>query len=144
MYKHGLTVVASAGNEAKDSCKKSPSASCHVITVGGINTDFIVNAYSDYGPCIDVYSPGTGIRTASASGGSEERSGGSMAAPHVSGIIALLIADGLVSSPEDAFDFVKRKLSLSSLVRIPPHFKTDNNLKAITLDLVKQQLNKNR
>lgn len=61
-----FTIVAPAGNYNDDACNYSPSSSSAVLTVGSIDvhTDTIAN-FSNYGPCVDVFTDGINIQTIS-------------------------------------------------------------------------------
>jgi len=58
--------------------------------------------YSNYGPCVDYLAPGSGILTASHTdnGGSLHTSGTSLAAAHVAGAAALLLASEQAENPD--------------------------------------------
>ena len=86
----GVTVVTAAGNQGTDACMSSPGRVDRVITVGAINRyDWSPN-WSNVGPCVDIFAPGVGIRSAGTSSptASRKASGTSMAAPHVAGVAA--------------------------------------------------------
>jgi len=82
-------VVVAAGNDDKDACDYSPaSAGGDVITVGSTNEDDNRSYFSNYGPCVDVYAPGSSIVAAYVGSRSTTAvlSGTSMAAPYVAGV----------------------------------------------------------
>ncbi len=107
----GVVVVASAGNANRDACDVSPARVPGVITVGSTDlTDSRANS-SNWGNCLDIFAPGVGITSADylTTTGSRGMSGTSMAAPHVSGDAALLLAQmpGLTPALVDSVIFAR-------------------------------------
>jgi subtilisin family serine protease len=93
----GITVVVSAGNENNDACDKSPASAPEVLTVGSTghnSTDKSQfdnrSSFSNYGNCVDIFAPGSFITSADYQGDNLiiNKSGTSMAAPHVAGVAA--------------------------------------------------------
>lgn len=94
----GIVMVVAAGNSNVDACNTSPARATNALTVGatgqysaGETTDSR-SSYSNYGPCLDIFAPGSRI-TSSWIGGSTATntiSGTSMASPHVAGVAAVL------------------------------------------------------
>lgn len=94
----GIVMVVAAGNSNVDACSTSPARATNALTVGatgqysaGESTDSR-SSYSNYGPCLDIFAPGSRI-TSSWIGGSTATntiSGTSMASPHVAGVAAVL------------------------------------------------------
>jgi subtilisin family serine protease len=86
----GIPVVAAAGNETQNACNVSPAHIPEVITVAASNEQNGRASFSNFGPCVDLYAPGTNIVSASYTNDNGTRilQGTSMAAPHVTGVIA--------------------------------------------------------
>ena len=109
----GVHVSVAAGNSAEDACGVSPASSGgangRAITVGAVDMRGRRASFSNYGSCVDLYAPGVDIISAwtpLASGGRHtdlvnSMDGTSMAAPHVTGIIAYAMAadSKLAASP---------------------------------------------
>ena len=96
----GVFVVVSAGNDFKDACTQSPASAEGVMTVASVDStdaisrwqndgDFSTLEGSNFGTCVEVYAPGSGIVSTLPNGLSGRMSGTSMAAPHVAGWVAI-------------------------------------------------------
>ncbi|MFW6016028.1 MAG: S8 family serine peptidase [bacterium] len=105
----GITVVAATGNE--NSAVYYPAAFPETIAVGSVGKNNSRAAYSNYGPEVDLVAPGGNYSESIVSTWGYYENGNSipaytgmigtsMAAPHVSGVAALLYAIG-VSDPEE-------------------------------------------
>lgn len=83
--------MVAAGNDNRDACDQSPARNGKIITVGASTSGDSRASFSNYGRCVDMFSPGQSIRSLSAFSdtGTVVLSGTSMAAPLVSGVAAL-------------------------------------------------------
>ena len=109
----GVVVVAAGGNARRlGSPTAYPAALPGVIAVAATDATDTDAAFSNTGTYIDVAAPGVAIRSTLPEGTYGGMSGTSMAAPHVSAIAALLLAEiadaGPVASGDPVFDLLTR------------------------------------
>jgi serine protease len=122
-YERGIVTVASGGNlspatAASKSCVSEPATGPRVIGVGGSTEGGCIGSYSLAGKGIDVVAPGGGLPAAGCPSilsrpiyqvtlkpGTKNQfaiptnyAGTSMAAAHVSGTVALMLASGVIPS----------------------------------------------
>ncbi|MBB4807386.1 hypothetical protein HNP38_002690 [Chryseobacterium defluvii] len=83
-------LVFAAGNNAIDANLIFPQNHPDVIVVGATDPSDHGAGFSNYGSKVDVCAPGVQIRSLSQAGSTQYLQGTSMAAPHVSGMIALI------------------------------------------------------
>lgn len=94
-----VLVVAAAGNFAPfGNPKIYPAAYSDAMAVAATNVKDERDSYSSYGNWVDVAAPGVRIYSTLPKGKYGYDSGTSMAAPHVSALAGMLIAEGLQSA----------------------------------------------
>ncbi|MBX4151624.1 MULTISPECIES: S8 family peptidase [Paenibacillus] len=88
----GVIIVASSGNDGKRRTADYPARYPQTISVGATDRNRKIPSFSNRGQFVDIYAPGDKIVSAWLQGKYHEMSGTSMATSHVSGAIALLLA----------------------------------------------------
>ncbi len=94
-YEKGCTLVIASGNESADvDDTSSPVCPAHcsdyAIIVGALDQTEQVTDFSNYGTSLDVIAPGYNIVSCSYTGTNAQKSGTSMATPHVAALAAMI------------------------------------------------------
>ncbi|HJQ26904.1 MAG TPA: S8 family serine peptidase [Blastocatellia bacterium] len=86
----GVTYVVAAGNDSMDASAYAPAAVTEAITVGASDETDHQASFSNYGPVVDLYAPGTSIPCAwnDSDTASISASGTSLSAPLAAGVTA--------------------------------------------------------
>lgn len=143
-YEKGIVTVASIGNRRSENCVSPPATSPHVIGVGGTTKGGCLGGYSLTGNGVDIVAPGGGVPVVGCPsvfdgpiyqvtlrypstelfGEPGRYVGTSMAAAHVSGVAAMVLASGVLGrnlSPEDKVNALFRRLrSTARDLGLPP------------------------
>jgi subtilisin family serine protease len=97
---HGVIVVAAAGNDGDD-IPFYPASYDHVISVASTTNTNGRSSFSNYGSYIDIAAPGSEIYSTLYDNAYGYAYGTSMAAPHLSGVAALVWSEGHATTAED-------------------------------------------
>ena len=92
----GVTVVLASGNDQTNACNVTPARVTQAITVNATDWSDDLTYFSNGGSCTDLAAPGMQILSAWYQGDTQLNmiNGTSMAAPHVAGCAARLLAAG--------------------------------------------------
>ncbi|WP_211749637.1 S8 family peptidase [Paenibacillus sp. Marseille-Q4541] len=106
--KQGIVIVASSGNDGKRRSIDYPARYSQTISVGATDENRHIADFSNRGPHVDIYAPGKNINSCWVQGKYHEMSGTSMATSHVSGAIALLMAERPGLTPDEIKNLIKK------------------------------------
>ncbi len=97
----GVTYAVAAGNSNTDACTTSPARAPAALTVGATTSTDARASYSNYGTCLDLFAPGSGITSAwyTSNTATNTISGTSMVSPHVAGAAALYLQTAPAATP---------------------------------------------
>ena len=117
----GIVFIAASGNTA--SGLEPPSYFENVVSVGATNQNKLVSEFSNFGPGLDFFAPGSDIYSTSSSNSAPYKlhSGTSMACPQVTALWALLKS----INPNATFDEIYN--CIASTCIIPENWYTDCN-----------------
>jgi subtilisin family serine protease len=109
LYQAGITPVIAAGNNNADAAGYSPASAPNAITVGASDSTDSRASFSNFGDLVDVFAPGVNIISDNYLDPTTGRSlsGTSMATPHVSGLVALYLADHKTATPAEVTAAIK-------------------------------------
>lgn len=107
-YAKGIIMVAATGNKGLKGHVDFPARYEETIAVTSVSPQDIMSSFSNQGNRMDLAAPGEKILSAWLNQSKKEMSGTSMAVPHVSGTIALMLSISSKLSPEEIRSILQR------------------------------------
>ncbi|XP_013415312.1 subtilisin-like protease CPC735_066880 [Lingula anatina] len=127
--KAGIPIVVSAGNAAYHACNQTPARVADAITVGCSDYDDRLCTFSNHGNCVDIIAPGYQTLSTLPNNGAGKKSGTSMSAPHVSGVVARFLAlHDTPPTPEKIKQWLIEKSTKDAVTLRPTAVGTPNRL----------------
>ncbi len=96
----GVVYAVAAGNSGANACNYSPARVDEAITVGATSSNDFRASFSNFGTCVDIFAPGVNITSAwyTSDFATAILDGTSMASPHVAGVAALFLHEGVATA----------------------------------------------
>ncbi|MFG3399433.1 S8 family peptidase, partial [Streptomyces parvus] len=118
----GVTFAIAAGNEARDATQSSPARVAEAITVASSTVTDGQSSFSNYGPVVDIYAPGSNITSTwhGSDSATNVMSGTSMATPHVAGVAALYLAGHPEATPGEVAAALTRGATQGAISNATP------------------------
>lgn len=117
----GILYALAAGNDGADACNSSPAragagTNNGIVTTAATDSGHAEASWSNYGTCVDIWSPGVGILSTGKGGGTTTMSGTSMASPHTAGGGGLYLASHSTATPSTVEAALKSAVTTTSTV----------------------------
>lgn len=104
-------VIFAAGNSNDDARYYYGGNSPYTICVAAVDSNFNRASFSNYGSVVDISAPGVSIKSTVPNGGYSNKSGTSMASPHIAGLAALILS----KNPAFTYDQVLSKMKTTAI-----------------------------
>jgi subtilisin family serine protease len=115
-----VLVTVPSGNSNANACNYSPAGALGATTVSASDQNDVSAPFSNHGPCVDLYAPGVSITTVGLGKAPVVLSGTSLAAPHVAGVGALVLAT-YGGSSSSVRNWILSNATPGVVINVPPN-----------------------
>ena len=129
--KKNVTIVFAAGNDNILACVPPEHRNCEVITVAAVNHDLRAAQFTNYGPGANISAPGVDIYSSVPGNKYKFADGTSMAAPIVSGAVALLKSINPNLESEDIIRLLQSTGTPTDAEKVRPLIQLDKAVRAL-------------
>ena len=123
----GVVYAVAAANYSSDACNYSPASAPDALTVGASTRDItktydVQASYSDFGSCVDLFAPGSGIVSSfnTSDTATTVGSGTSASSPHVAGVAALYLSAYPTATPAQVASAIVGGSTLNAISNVTP------------------------
>ena len=112
LRRRGILAVAAAGNSARTNKPyvNNPARCPSFLAVGAVDKNYRRANFSSYGPQVELAGPGVNVWSTTKNGRYGQKSGTSMATPHIAGVAAL----NKSRRPSLSGDQIRRRMNLTA------------------------------
>ncbi|MFH1309094.1 MAG: S8/S53 family peptidase, partial [Candidatus Omnitrophota bacterium] len=131
-YNKGAILITASGNDGMEILDASLAAQSSVITVGAVDNDGKMSAWSNYGSEIDLFAPWDVI---DVKDNDAKMQGTSFSTAFVTGIVALMASENLDITAEEVLEALKT-LTIGIMPEVEPENKEEERIRGVSVDEV--------
>ncbi|KAK3326693.1 peptidase S8/S53 domain-containing protein [Apodospora peruviana] len=126
----GVFLAVAAGNDNANAANYSPASEAQACTVGATTSTDAKASYSNYGPIVDIWAPGSSILSSwiGSTTATNTISGTSMATPHITGLGAYLLTLFGKKTPAALCTYIQTLSTKNVITGLPTSVSNNNYL----------------